>query len=189
MVRIAVCLLALTLLGCGREADDGEEIPTTESAATPYGSAAEVTEYLMAMRPFIRDIGAIQTEVETALSSVTGAGGERQGTGRNLAAAAGNARPRLEGLLGDFEQLAPPALMAPLHRDVVKLMKVRLAAYENMQDGWSVEQSGGEFRPLYKEAEEKLRQANVLITDLNDSLTSVNTSLQKVASESAPPTG
>ena len=104
------------------------------------------------------------------------------GTGQNLSRVMEEARPRLQKLHEDFSRLTPPPLLAPLHRDIEKLMVLRLAAFDATRKGWQLEQEQGDSKRLYTEAEDKLREANELSAGLNDQLKEINTALQQVSS-------
>lgn len=147
-----------------------------EPEETPYGSAEEVTSYLQQIEPFIQQVSSIQREVHGQV------GTSGSGTGQNLSLVMDAARPRLQKLRDDFDLLTPPPLLGPLHRDIERLMALRLAAFDATSKGWQLEQGGGESSPLYAEAEEKLREANELSTGLNNQLKDVNAALQQVSS-------
>ena len=86
-------------------------------------------------------------------------------------------RPRLEEALGLLEKIEPPPVLAPLHRDIKKLMIVRRDAYRLTIAGWHKEQEDSDMS-LYKGAETKLAEANQIIQQLNEDLKKINASLQ-----------
>ncbi len=84
--------------------------------------------YLQSIGPFVQQISQLQAVYETALASGSGDSADRRGTGRNLAARAKEASPQLQQLLQTFDAVEPPPLLAPFHRDVRKLINLRLDA-------------------------------------------------------------
>ena len=167
-----LALLLTAAVGCGSSDDHSSPPPSEQgSATTSYGTLAEVSEYLQAVNPYIHLVGELQMEVDT----VVGTSG--RATGQNLAAAMAGVQPRLKEMIERFEQIAPPPLLAPLHRDIKKLMLVRLEAYETTIEGWKREQESQDLG-LYKEAEAQLVEANQMIQELNDDLKAINSAIQ-----------
>lgn len=179
-MRTTIALLALALVSaCGR----GEPETPPPPPETPFGSRAQVTEYLDQIAPYIQEVGRLQATVEHSLGARRPDGGPRKGTGRNLAAAAANVRTRMQSIAAEFDQIEPPPLLAPFHRDVRKLMLVRLGAYRLLMDGWEAEESGGDYETLYANAEAKLREANELIRRLNGQMAQVHEALRDEPSQ------
>ncbi|MFC1525351.1 hypothetical protein ACFL6X_00915 [Candidatus Latescibacterota bacterium] len=182
-MRILIATLGVALLtACGgkpQSEDDG-------ATATPYGTTAEVAAYLEQIGPYVQEIGSIQNAVEQALATGEQGDAIRRGTGRNLAARATEteARPAIQALLARFDELQPPPLLAPFHRDTRKLMALRLEAYEALVSGSEAEQESREYRSYYDEAQEKLRLANQQIQALNREMARITQSLQET--ETAP---
>ena len=176
IMQISSLLLgaALTMTACGGpEEEDSQAQQQADSASaaassTAYGSVEEVSSYLVSIDPFIREVSAIQVGVDTLVGSAG------KGTGANLAPAAGDARQRLNQLLDDLAALEPPPLLAPLHRDIKRLITLRLEAYTSTVRGWEIEQSGGDFRAQYDAAQGKYSEANDVIVALNGELEKIH---------------
>ncbi len=169
-----MALLLATAIGCGTSEDQMNEPPSQlQAAETPYGSEPEISAYLQAVNPYIRLVGELQLEVERARST------SGKATGKNLSEMMEQVRPRLEEALGLLEKIEPPPVLAPLHRDIKKLMIVRLDAYRMTIAGWHKEQEDEDSdMSLYKGAETKLAEANQIIQQLNEDLKKINASLQ-----------
>ena len=147
-----------------------------EPEETPYGSAEEVRAYLQQIEPYIQQVSRIQQQVHGQVGT-SGAG-----TGQNLSEVMDETRPLLQKLQDDFSGLTPPPLLGPLHRDIGRLMSLRLAAFDATTKGWQLEQEKGDARELYADAEEMLREANGLSAALNEQLQDVNGALQQFSS-------
>ena len=147
-----------------------------EPEETPYGSAADVRAYLQEIEPYIRQVSAVQQQVHGQVGT-SGAG-----TGQNLSEVMDETRPLLQQLHDDFSGVTPPPLLGPLHRDIGRLISLRLAAFDATTKGWQLERQKGDAALLYAEAEEKLQEANGLSAALNDQLKDVNTALQEFTS-------
>ena len=77
---------------------------------------------------------------------------------------------------------APPPLLSPFHRDTKKLILLRLEAYRAAIEGFDVQQSGSdEFDAYYADAEEKFRQANALIGELNTDMQNITAAVQRAS--------
>jgi uncharacterized phage infection (PIP) family protein YhgE len=159
---------AVTLNGCGRK---------DKEAQTPYGSPAEVAAYLQKARPFIHQVSAYEVELHGKV------GTSGQASGQNLSAAMEAIKPRLQESLRQFEQIDPPALMAPFHRDMKKLMVTRLEAYDNTIKGRQLELASGDTT-LYKKAEQQLMEANQISLQLNEQIRQINQAIQQAAASS-----
>lgn len=167
-----VALLLATAIGCGTSEDQSDEpYPQPHAAHPSYGSEPEVSAYLQSVNPYIHLVGELQMEVD----GVVGTSGKA--TGENLAEVMERIRPRLKEALDQFEMIEPPPLLAPLHRDIKKLMVVRLDAYKLTIEGWQKELDTSDMS-LYKDAETRLAEANEMIQQLNEDLKKINTSLQ-----------
>ena len=161
-------ILLLLLAACGEK-----------PAQTPYGSLQEVETYLKKIDPFIQNIGKIHQQYELGLAAA-GAGSEvRRGTGQNLAEAAEAVRPLLRKLLREFEDIEPPPLLAPFHRDTKQLIVARLDAYGATISGWDAEQLSGDFSAMYQRAEADLKKANTLILRLNSEMQKINAAVER----------
>ena len=170
-----LCLLSLALVafaGCGRK-----ERPAV--AQTPYGSAEEVAGYLQKVKPFIQQISAYEVELHQKV------GTSGQATGKNLAEAMEAIRPRLQQTLRDFEQIDPPALLAPFHRDMKKLMATRLEAYDTTIKGRQQELAANDTT-LYDKAEQQLGEANRISVALNEEIKKMNQAMLQAAGQTAP---
>jgi len=176
-MKYSIFILFLLVLGCGRQEEKPApqpQEPSASAAQTPYGSVEEVKAYLGKIQPFIQEVGKIQAEVD----KVVGSSGKA--TGENLASVMERMRPRLKAAMDSFEKISPPSLLAPLHRDIQKLMVIRLDAYTNTTRGWQRERESGDLS-LYEEAETKLKEANDLISQLNAEMKKIHLSLQNAA--------
>jgi len=179
-IRTAVALLGapvvLLLVACGQQ--DGEE--KEPSPSTPFGSQDAVQAYLAQIDPFINEIGQIHARWEEALGSRGEGTLERQGTGRNLAATAAKVEPEMKQLLARVDEIEPPPLLVPFHRDTRKLVVLRLEAYAATQEGWQAESEERDFQAAYEVAQNKVREANEHIHSLNRQMQQIRQALQKV---------
>ncbi|MBT3342919.1 MAG: hypothetical protein HN712_00035 [Gemmatimonadetes bacterium] len=181
------CALALLLTACGQSTPEQEtDQQATEAAATDFGSAADVQAYLQNIGPHVQRISELQALYETALATGADDSVDRRGTGRNLATKAADAKPQLQELLVTFDTIEPPPLLAPFHRDVRKLINLRLDAYGKTIKGWDAELAGGEHEAIYGEVEKTLAEANQLIQALNEQMVQITTSLASAASATSP---
>ena len=146
-------MFALSACGGGEEDDEAAESKSSSTAETPFGSVEEVTSYLAAIGPFVRQIGAIQADLEQR-----GVGSTGTAAAANIAPAAADAETSLKEILAGFEELTPPPLLSPFHRDTKKLILLRLEAYRAAIEGFDVQQTGSdEFDTYYADAKEKFR--------------------------------
>ena len=176
-ILITIGLLATIIFTtCGTE-DDADQSPsqTDHQPETAYGSTEEINRYLSNIDPFIQRIGTIQAAVDEVLGS------SGKGTGENLAPAANDAREQLNQLLTDLDAVEPPSLLAPFHRDIMKLISLRLAAYTATIDGWELEQDGVDFRSHYDDAQTKYKEANEVIVGLNGEMGKIHKAVQATA--------
>ena len=168
--------LALVFTACGQSSQE-EEQATADPSQASYGSTAAVSAYLQQITPHIEEIGQLQGQYETALSSAKSENADRRGTGRNLSAKAKEVRPQLQQLLQRFDSIESPPLLANFHRDVRKLITLRLSAYDKTIEGWSYEETGSEPKAIYAQVERTLAEANQLIASLNGEMTKINAAL------------
>ena len=151
-------VLACALAGCG-DGDDDDGNPT--------GSAASAGAYRKALEPIIVAVNEIEMDVQE-----TAVGSSGQATAANLAAAFERLRPRLRERLEAFDQIDPPAAWTGLHGQIRELMSLRLEAFDALLEGFvSADLS------LYATAEQRLRQANDLIVEINEQLMEMDLSL------------
>ena len=183
MHRLAILPLIFAL-GCGSEQEEGKSIPqpipaeTIQTTETPYGDSAEVQAYLVAINPFIQEVGKIHLEINKAVGS------SGKATSANLAPAMEKAKPRIQKAIKDFSLIPPPPLLAPLHADIKRLMVLRLNGYESTIRGWAIEKKEGKLDPkLEAEAENALREANQLINKLNQEMSQVYKAMEKVSTQ------
>jgi len=144
-IPLACASLALLLGACGQQSSQDEVPPPS----TPFGNQKEVQAYLVQIGPFVSEIGEIHGRWEQALGSHGEGTGQRRGTGRNLGVAAAEAEPQVEQLLKRLDEVAPPPLLAPFHRDTRKLIRLRLEAYAAAREGWQAEGEEREFQTSY----------------------------------------
>jgi len=168
-ISFVLMLMALIATGCGDDGDDEKK--------TPYGSAEEVWAYRARIDAVIDEVNAVQNEVER-----TAVGSAGRATGENLAAAYSRLKPRMLAVLEELEEIDPPAALAELHGDIRELILLRLAAYDQVIEGWEVERenSFAEAEPLYDEAEDKLEEASLLAAGINEELEQVDVALAEV---------
>ena len=177
-------LLTFFVLSCGKTEEEAsangqpESAPPDMTASTAYGSVAEVSAYLNAINPHIETIGGLQKDYEEALASSRQGASERRGTGSNLAEKAASIRPGLQSELDALDAIQPPPLLAPFHRDTRKMLATRIDALRRVIAGWELEQAGGDYEAVYREAEDKYESANQLILQLNTQMNRINTSLK-----------
>ena len=160
-------LLAALLAGTGCGGDgDGKK--------TPYGSAAKVRAYRDQIDAIVEAVNAVQDEMER-----TAVGSTDRATGENLAAAAVVLKPQLQATLELLERIDPPARLAELHAEMRRLIQLRLEAFDQVSQGWEVEQASSfaEAEPLYDQAEEMLDEANALAARVNEELEEVDIAL------------
>ena len=181
MQRLAIPALCF-ILGCSSGQEAEQPIPqpvpaeSAQTVETPYGDLGLVQGYLNSINPFIQEVGKIHLEVNKAV------GTSGQATTANLALAMRKGLPRLKAAIGQFEKIAPPLLLAPLHADIKKLMVLRLNAYEATIDNWNIEQQGVLDSGLVVKVENTLREANELIHKLNEQMSQVNLAMEKASS-------
>ncbi|MEE3040443.1 MAG: hypothetical protein VX948_06255, partial [Candidatus Latescibacterota bacterium] len=145
---------------------------------TPYGSAADVEKYVAQIAPYVQQISQLQSQYETALAAQQGDSNDRRGTGRNLANKAEEVGPELRTLQTTFDTVEPPAALAPFHRDIRKLIALRLSAYDKIIDGWADEKAGGDrHKAIYGDVERAQDEANQLILALNAQMQKIQTAL------------
>ncbi len=176
-IFLAFCLLAI---GCGSQEKEPAPQPVkTPPAATQteYGSSVEVKAYLEKINPYIQEVGKLQTEVDKTI------GTSGKGTSENLASVMKQTFPRLQSTREKFIAIQSPPLLASFHRDIEKLMAVRLEAYRTTIEGWEAERENNDTS-WHEKAEAKLKQANDLINQLNQEMKKINLVLEKA---STPP--
>lgn len=181
---LATLILATAMVACGPSEDDKPAVATPPAnvdmtAETAYGTIAAVTGYLETINPHILKIGDLQKQYEDALASARQGAADRRGTGRNLAARAAQVRPEFQLVLDELDAVQPPPLLAPFHRDTRKMLAARIDALARTMEGWEVEQAGGDFAPIYRDAEAKYEAANQLILQLNTQMNRINASVQE----------
>jgi len=182
MQRLAIPTLCI-ILGCSSGQEAEQPIPqpvpaeSAQTVETPYGDLGQVQGYLNSINPFIQEVGKIHLEVNKAV------GTSGQATTANLALAMVKGLPRLKAAIGQFEEIAPPLLLDPLHTDIKKLMVLRLNAYKATINNWNIEKQGGHLdSALVVKVENTLREANELIHKLNEQMSQVNLAMEKASS-------
>jgi hypothetical protein len=179
MVYLLILLTWALFSACSSQNQEGIP-PQTESPSpanqppasspTVYGDSGLIQKYLVQINPYIQEVGKIQLEVDKVVGS------SDKATGANLAPVMSKLIPRLEVAHSEFEQIAPPPLLAQFHSDIKNLMALRLDAYKSTIRGWSIEEKTGDAK-VYQEAELKLKQANELIAKLNGEMAKINQAL------------
>ena len=106
-------------------------------------------------------------------------GSSSSATGENLTKVIQeiDAIAKMKDLIENFNHITPPPLLAPLHRNIEKLMILRADSYNLAAQGWSLE-ADDQGTEIYQQSEDKLKQANALSLKLNHQLEDVNKALQ-----------
>ncbi len=170
MKRALVLSIILLLAACGTKSEHPAATPAatpTPSPSTPFGSVADIRAYLRDIDPYIRQVSQLQAQLEQQIGS------SGKVTSQNLAAAAAAAAPPLRASVERFQQLHPPALLAPVHEEISQLMVSRLDAYTQAIDGWRREQQTGDTT-WQRAVEAQLQRANELIAKINPELQQLN---------------
>jgi hypothetical protein len=144
---------------------------------TAYGNSQAVSNYLVEINPYVKSISELQAEIDQNAVGSTG-----KATGTNLAQAIKTAKPKLQALYNRFNQLEPPPLLAGMHRDIKKLMELRLEAYDLTIKGRTREEVDMDLS-LYDEAQIRFQEANQQILALNAQMKKVNQSLVQVVTK------
>ena len=168
---LSTLLLTVIISSCGT--DQKEQKSEPKVTATAFGSANEVRQYMQAVDPFIVQVSSIHQKIYTAVGTSSSA------TGENLTTIIQeiNAIEKMKDLIENFNHLTPPPLLAPLHRNIEKLMVLRADSYNLAAQGWSLE-ADAQGTELYQQSEDKFKQANALSLELNHQLEDVNKALQ-----------
>ena len=168
---LSILLLIVIISSCGTEQEEQKSEPKV--AATAFGSANEVSQYMQAIDPFIVQVSSIHQKIYTAVGSSSSA------TGENLTRVIQeiDAIAKMKDLIENFNHITPPPLLAPLHRNIEKLMILRADSYNLAAQGWSLE-ADDQGTEIYQQSEDKLKQANALSLKLNHQLEDVNKALQ-----------
>ena len=163
----ALALLAALLAGTGC-GDDGE------GQKTPYGKAAKVRAYRDQVDAIVQAVNAVQDEMERAAVGSTG-----RATGENLATAVVRLGPQLQAALERLDSIEPPERLAGLHAEMRRLIQLRLEAFDQVVEGWEVEQTNSfaGAEPFYDQAESKLGEASALASRVNEELEKVDIAL------------
>lgn len=190
-IRPTLLLTLFFALSCGNTdeesaTDSQSQSPSVDmTAATAYGSVAEVSAYLGTINPHIETISRLQKDYEDqALASSRQGASERRGTGRNLADKAVAVQPLMQAELDALGAIQPPPLLAPFHRDTRKMLATRIDALRRVIAGRELQQAGGDYEAAFREAEAKFESANQLILQLNTQMKRINTSLEAAAGSS-----
>ena len=174
MRSLSTLLLIVVISSCGSE--QAEQKLEPKGATTDFGSVDEVRQYMQEIDPFIVQVSSMHQKIYTAVGTSSSATGENLSTViREI-----NAIAKMNDLIENFNQMEPPALLAPLHRNIEKLMILRADSYSLVEQGWRLE---GEDKgtELYQQSEDKLKQANALSLELNNQLADVKKALQTAA--------
>ena len=167
---LSTLLLIVVISSCGTEQEEQKSEPKV--ATTPFGSADEVRKYMQVIDPFIVQASSIHKKIYTAVGTSSSA------TGENLTTVIKeiDAITKMKDLINNFNQITPPPLLAPLHRNMEKLMILRADSYKLAEQGWRLE-AEDQGSELYQQSEDKLKQANALSLELNHQLEDVNKAL------------
>ena len=178
LFRLVLMGMALFAISCGQQQQEPPTPEAPESPTTAFGTLAEVDEYLQAIDPYVRGVSQVQRDLYGAVGSSGSATGQNLAEQINASGAIAKLNQHIEG----FSQLQPPALLAPLHTKIEKLMVLRVKAYQLTQEGWESERSNL-TSDKYQQAEAQLREANELSAELNTNLQEVVQTLQSAKSE------
>ena len=174
---ILFLLTLVALAGCGPQPEEPASQSQTDLSAvqTPYGSAAEAKKYHDDITPLIQTGNALHMNVYAAVGSSNTA------TGQNLARAITEIQvtSQMQSLIDELNQIQVPPLLAPLHRDIGKMMHLRIEWYDLILKGWQLEQEKQDDS-LYAQAEVKLRELNALGEKLNVDLHEIYQALEQV---------
>jgi hypothetical protein len=146
-----------------------------DEADTRYGPAGPLRVYRQRLDPVIDAINAVERQVADRAVGSSG-----QATAANLAAVYQQVRPRLEQAVADLAQLVPPPALAGLQRDIEQALRLRLAAYAAVLEGYGLQEEQGvnpRSEALYAQAEKQLRAANELLALANEELHQVDVAL------------
>ena len=173
MAYLTVFVLITAMIGCGAEQEPPP--PPPEPTATPFGAIEEVEKYMQAIDPYIRQVSDIQSKMYEVV------GTSNVATGQNLAQFIVDTEA-IEGLqtsIESFNGIVPPALLAPLHRDIEKMLVLRLEGFKLTLQGREAEatKSPGD---QYTQATGKLEEANAITIGLNDRLKEVNQAVHSI---------
>ncbi len=170
-------LMAMALAACGSQQEPpplpAEQQPAAE-ADTAFGSRGDVETYLVAIDPHIRQVSELHRQMYEVVGSANIA------TIENLARfiRESDAVVSLQQSVEAFESIEPPPLLAPLHRDIEKMMLLRLEGYELTVAGRETEVTATPSNHLER-AEKKLEEANAITRTLNSRLQEVNEALHQ----------
>ncbi len=168
-----VCFVGL--FACGTKEQETKPQQQTSAPTTIYGTLADVEGYLQQINPHMQEIGRIQLEVDKVVGS-TG-----KATGSNLAPVMKKNRPPLAAVEQALREITSPPLLAPFHANIIKMVTLRLSAYDATIRGNEAENSSGDLS-LYTEAETQLKDANKIIVQLNEEMAKI----YQAISESQP---
>ena len=172
----APLLMAVAIAACGSQQEPPpptEQQPAAE-ADTAFGSRGDVETYLVAIDSHIRQVSELHRQMYEVVGSANIA------TGENLARfiRESDAVVSLQQSVEAFESIEPPPLLAPLHRDIEKMMLLRLEGYELTVAGRETEVTATPSNHLER-AEKKLEEANAITRTLNSRLQEVNEALHQ----------
>ena len=163
-------LFAFVAFGCGKK--PGQEPQAT--ASTPYGSPQELAGYLQQIDPLVMQLNTAHQDLYKRV------GTSGKATGANLAQAMAQGLPQLQQALKDVEQISPPALMAPFHDKLKKLVQLRVEAYSQTIEGRQLEEAKDpQFESHYTQSEQKLAEAQSLGSQLGQERQQIQQALLK----------
>ncbi len=143
----------LALSACGEK--PAEKAPA--SPTTAYGTPQEVNSYMIAVDALVLQLNGVHQELYAQVGS------SGKATGANLAPAMEQGRPKLVQILAELDNLKAPALLVPFHQQVRKVAQLRLDAYSQTLEGWTLEQAkAANFASRYSRSEELLAEAQEL---------------------------
>ena len=155
-VLASLALLVISASGCA-DNDSG----------TRFGPADQVRDYRSRLNPIIDDVGALENEVTDRAVSTS-----NRATPSNLDTVYRDIRPQLLEALVELDRIEPPTKLRHVHDSIRQLILLRLDAYAEV----TAAVAGGSEGPL-PEAEEKLRLANDMIRELNETLCEIDIAL------------
>ena len=160
--------VALFILFCGCSRNRAE---------TPYGDAASLVAYRVAVDPLINEINEVEQSLRAMAVGSTG-----RATGENLAVACQLLDGRLTTVLSQIDAIDPPRKLRAMHADMRTAVDLRLRACKRIVVGWQIEREASfeVAQSTYLEAEDLLSEARARLVAVNAILSEVDVALNSV---------
>ena len=164
--------VALFILFCGCSRNRAE---------TPYGDAASLVAYRVAVDPLINEINEVEQSLRAMAVGSTG-----RATGENLAVACQLLDGRLTTVLSQIDAIDPPRKLRAMHADMRTAVDLRLRACKRIVVGWQIEREASfeVAQSTYLEAEALLSEARARLVAVNAVLSEVDVALDSVGFQS-----